>query len=270
MRPLRHSRIRRAAGLVAHPRATRSVVAWLALAAAGAAHAQPPAQPRARAAAGAAAATTPVARDADATAPVTPAADVIPIAPLTGRWATLRHLPTDRRDRWALQEDVEAGRVDPPALVAHVARALGTPTLPIPSGARYDRECSRRFGPGTAVFTFGLEMNPAARAHIERRIATAGQRRSGQREMEALNEQQRLLESGEQGAIVARMEALLRQRGYALSHNPGDHLVGSNVWHRVTPAGRVPPDVTVLALMVHPQCLGRLPTGPALLLSVDR
>jgi len=36
----------------------------------------------------------------------------------------------------------------------------------------------------------------------------------------------------------------------------------------VTPAGRVPPDVTLMSMMSYPQCATLLPSGPAVHLSV--
>ncbi len=198
----------------------------------------------------------------------TPAADGAGIPALTGRWAALRTMPTDQRERWALQEDVKAGRVDPLALVAHVVRATGGGTLPIPPGARYSRECSRRLSAGSAVFTFGLEMNPGARALIEQRVAAQHDVHTGQQAMEAMDRIQRALEGGEQGAVVRGAEAFLRRRGYKPSNNSNDHQVQADVWVRVTPAGRERPDVTLMSMMSYPTCQDILPTGPAVHLSV--
>ncbi len=190
------------------------------------------------------------------------------IPALTGRWAALRTMPTDQRERWALQEDVEAGRVDQLALVNHIARATGAGPLPIPPGARYDRECSRRLGAGSAVFTFGMEMNPEARALIEQRIAAQRAPRTGMQELEAMDRTQRALEGGEQGAVLRGAEAFLRRRGYRPSNNSNDHLIQADVWVRVTPAGRERPDVVLMSLMSYPKCQDLLPTGPAVHLSV--
>jgi hypothetical protein len=191
-----------------------------------------------------------------------------PIGTLTGRWATLRRMPTDQRERWALREDVDAGRVDPLALVAHIARASGAGPLPIPPGARYHPACSRLLGAGSAVFTFGLEMHPDGRAMLERAVATQHERRTGQQAMDAMDRMQRTLESGEQGAVVRRAEAFLRRRGYQPSNNSNDHQIQANVWVRVTPAGRERPDVTLLSMMSYPQCQTLMPSGPAMHLSV--
>jgi len=207
-------------------------------------------------------------RDAAAARATAPAPEGAPIPALTGRWASLTRMPSDQRERWALQEDMEAGRVDPLAVVAHVARAAGAGPLPVPPGARYHAACSRALGPGSAVFTFGLEMSPAGRALLERRVATQHEKRTGLQEAEAMNAEQAALESGEQGAVVRRAEAFLRGRGYKLSNNSNDHQIQSNGWVRVTPAGRVPPDVTLMSMMSYPQCATLLPSGPAVHLSV--
>jgi hypothetical protein len=110
---------------------------------------------------------------------VAPAPEGALITPLTGRRATLRRIPHDQREWWALQDDVEAGRVDSLALVAHIARAAGNSPLPIPPGARYHEACSRAVGLDGAVFTFGLDMYPDGRALPEQRVASQHERRTG-------------------------------------------------------------------------------------------
>jgi hypothetical protein len=179
-------------------------------------------------------------------------------------------MPSDQRERWALQEDIEAGRVDPLALVAHVARAGRRGAPADPARGALPRRVLPRARAGGAVFTFGLEINPAGRALLEQRVAAQHEKRTGLQEAEAMNAEQAALESGEQGAVVRRAEAFLRGRGYKLSNNSNDHQIQSNVWVRVTPAGLVPPGVTLMSMMSYPKCATLLPSGPAVRLFVGR